>query len=52
MTDTATVENTVSSVDYRYCPICAGQMYWVEAMTLVPELPGFECEDCFYFELT
>jgi len=41
-----------SAVNYRFCPICAGQMYWVESLTMVPGVAGFECEECFFFEFT
>lgn len=52
MVEETATETTEASASRRYCPICAGQMYWVESLTLVPELSGFECEECFFFEFT
>jgi len=37
---------------YRFCPICAGEVIWVNSLQLVPQLSGFECQECFFFEFT
>lgn len=48
-TNTETVE---AATIRRYCPICAGFVYWKDSLTLVPELAGYECEECYFFEFT
>ena len=49
ITETSTEATTLAK---RFCPICAGFMYWQDSLTILPEFSGYECEECFYFEFT